>query len=250
MQRDRACLPARVPSYHGRRRPSNITPDVRDAHDRGVYASDGVGRYSHAIRSKRIDLGALMIVAQNLWQNLYLGGRNISACVLGAALWLFASAIAANAAHIDIVALGASNTAGYGVGTAAAYPAQLEALLRAKGYDVTVTNAGVSGDTSAMILARVDSAVPIGTKVVVLQIGIYNDTRTGVSSAENAANIKAAIARVRARGAKVVFVGVASYTAIPKSAYQYDGIHLTEAGHALYAARLLPQVIKEIGGVR
>src|SRR5436305_1064217 len=49
-------------------------------------------------------------------------------------------------ANAQIVALGASSTAGYGVGAAAAYPAQLEAILRAKGRPMSVSAAGVSGD--------------------------------------------------------------------------------------------------------
>ncbi|MDH8442206.1 arylesterase, partial [Klebsiella pneumoniae] len=48
----------------------------------------------------------------------------------------------------QIVALGASNTAGYGVGASAAFPAVLQELLRAKGWPMTVSNAGVSGDTT------------------------------------------------------------------------------------------------------
>ena len=79
--------------------------------------------------------------------------RNIAAYVLGAALWLSAGAVAANAAHIDIVALGASNTAGKGVGSNNAFPALLEAMLRAKGYDVTVANAGISYATRLGIVS-------------------------------------------------------------------------------------------------
>ena len=69
------------------------------------------------------------------------------------------SAISASrAASVNIVALGASNTAGKGVGSGEAFPAQLEAMLRAKGYDAHVTNAGVSGDTTAGMLARLNSS--------------------------------------------------------------------------------------------
>jgi acyl-CoA thioesterase I len=169
---------------------------------------------------------------------------------LGAGLWLGASVIGADAADINVVALGASNTAGYGVGTDAAYPAQLERLLRAKGYDVTVANAGVSGETSAQILGRVDSVVTPGTKVVVLQIFYGNDERHGVSRAETDANTQAAIARISAHGAKVVLAGPTVATTILQSHHQYDGIHLTDEGHALLAARILPQVLQAIGKAR
>jgi acyl-CoA thioesterase-1 len=66
----------------------------------------------------------------------------------------------AHAAEATIVALGASHTYGKGVARNETYPAQLEALLRAKGYAVRVINAGVNGDTTAGMLARLDRAVP------------------------------------------------------------------------------------------
>src|ERR1700722_13988262 len=70
-----------------------------------------------------------------------------------------------------IVALGASNTAGKGVSSSEAYPAQLEAILRARGLSVTVVNAGISGDTTEGMLGRLDQAVPDGTSAVILQPG-------------------------------------------------------------------------------
>lgn len=173
--------------------------------------------------------------------------NSASACLAATAFWLSAGGSGAYAAQIEIVAVGESNTAGYGVGTEAAYPAVLQALLRKKGYDVSVVNAGISGDSSAMILRRLDSAVPAAASLVILQIGYYNDAIYGVSRAENAANIKAAVARLRARGEKVVFVDSSAFAAIPKSDYQYDGLHLAEQGHALFAAHLLPQVVKALG---
>src|SRR5256885_14806264 len=82
------------------------------------------------------------------------------------------------AGHAQVVALGASNTAGKGVAPQSAYPAQLEALLRAKGYNGHVTNAGINGDTTAGMLARLDTTVPNGTRVGNLQPG-GNDLRQG-----------------------------------------------------------------------
>src|ERR1700761_2900648 len=75
-----------------------------------------------------------------------------------------------------VVALGASNTFGKGVSRGQAYPAQLEALLRAKGLNVRVINAGINGDTTGGMLARLDRVVPKGTSVVILQPG-GNDRR-------------------------------------------------------------------------
>ena len=82
--------------------------------------------------------------------------------------------------HARIVALGASSTAGYGVGASSAYPAQLEAILRSRGRPMSVSNAGVSGDTTGGMLSRLSSAVPQGTKIVILQIA-GNDAMKGMS---------------------------------------------------------------------
>ena len=68
--------------------------------------------------------------------------------LLGLAILGFA--FSAEAETIRVVALGASNISGYAVGgTSGAWPARMEAILRAKGYDVTVSNQGVTGDTSS-----------------------------------------------------------------------------------------------------
>jgi acyl-CoA thioesterase-1 len=101
-----------------------------------------------------------------------------------AALLTLAAIASANA---QIVALGASSTAGYGVGAAAAFPAQLEAILRAKGRPMSVSAAGVSGDTTGGMLARLSGAVPAGTKIVILQIA-GNDAMKGMSPVAAAAN--------------------------------------------------------------
>jgi acyl-CoA thioesterase-1 len=76
-----------------------------------------------------------------------------------AAIFIFTSAPAGAA---TIVALGASNTYGKGVARNQAYPAQLEAILRAKGANVRVINAGINGDTTEGMLQRLDRTVPQG----------------------------------------------------------------------------------------
>src|SRR5947209_16158634 len=82
----------------------------------------------------------------------------------------------AGIAHAQIVALGASNVAGRGVSSSEAFPAQLERMLAAKGYSAHIVNAGVNGNTNADLLARLDQAVPAGTKVGLLGThgGRYN----------------------------------------------------------------------------
>jgi acyl-CoA thioesterase-1 len=147
----------------------------------------------------------------------------------------------AQAATINIVALGASNTAGKGVGASAAWPAQLEGMLRAKGYDVNLTVSGTMGATSEVILSGVDSAVRPGTQVVIFDTGADNDHKRSVPEGTRRANIAEIAGRIRAHGAKSIKVNYQG------CARQGDGIHLSAAGHAQVAARLLPQVIAAVG---
>ena len=87
--------------------------------------------------------------------------------------------IAATSAHAaTVVALGASNTYGKGVARNQAFPAQLEAILRAKGLNVNVVNAGINGDTTEGMLQRMDSVVSKGVSAVILQPG-GNDATQG-----------------------------------------------------------------------
>jgi acyl-CoA thioesterase I len=153
----------------------------------------------------------------------------------------------ANADPIRIVAIGASNTVGYhseGQG----WTNDLEAALKAKGYDVVLTNMGVIGDTSAGILSRAGS-IPAGTKVVLYDVGGGNDKDSG-ESGSTAAN-KAAIAqRIRATGAKPIFVGYRSLVGSEGGGGWRQGDphhHITTQSHARVAAALLPQVIAAIG---
>jgi acyl-CoA thioesterase-1 len=116
-------------------------------------------------------------------------------------------------------------------------------MLRAEGYDVSISNAGISGDTTSGMLARLDSAAPSGTRIVIYAIYNYNDSRRGLSPAEHAANVHAIVSRLHARG--IVAISAAQYfNGLPR---QSDGIHLTAEGHAQFAARLLPQVISVLG---
>lgn len=148
---------------------------------------------------------------------------------------LAASTLAASP-HV-VVAIGASNTSGFGVGEQAAYPARLEALLRACGFDVRVVNAGVSFETTNGMLGRLDRDVPDGTRVVILQPG-GNDRRFFVSHKQRSANIEAMRQRLRRRGIpSLVYDPV-----FPAEAYQWDRIHLSAERHRLIAAELAPKV--------
>jgi acyl-CoA thioesterase-1 len=150
------------------------------------------------------------------------------------------------AASAQVVALGASNTQGHGVGAAAAFPAQLQGLLKAQGVNVTVANAGVFGDTTAGMLARLGSAVPNGAKVVVVQYG-GNDARKGISSAQKQANINEIESRLRARGIKIVDADAPTSAALRAGLKQADNIHLTAEGHRQVAQNVLSAVA---GGLR
>jgi acyl-CoA thioesterase-1 len=142
------------------------------------------------------------------------------------------------AAALNIVAIGASNTSGFGVGTQNAYPAQLEALLRKKGIDAHVTNAGVNGDVTAGMLSRLDGVVPRGTDIVILQPGA-NDLRFFGTKERRSANIAAMEARLRARGIRVIVYDPAN---IPPDFYQWDHIHFNASAHARIAATLAAEI--------
>jgi acyl-CoA thioesterase I len=150
-------------------------------------------------------------------------------------VWL---TISSQAAPVRIVAIGASNTHGWYVGNAGAYPTQLQVLLRAKQIDAQITNAGVPFDTTAMMLRRLDREVPDGTDIVILQPGA-NDLRFLGTREQRAINIAEMERRLRARGIKVVVYD----EEIPLRYYTLDFIHLTREGHAMIAAALLPRLI-------
>ena len=153
----------------------------------------------------------------------------------------------ANAAQV--VALGASNTAGKGIGKhpdgvprSQAYPAQLQRMLNAQGCRVTVLNAGKAGDTTRGMLARLPGAMAKDTKVVIFQAG-GNDARKGQSGAyENAAAIRNMVA---ARGAKLVTMGNLKSIA---GAYRLpDGQHFSVEGHVAFANSVLSEVRSALG---
>jgi acyl-CoA thioesterase-1 len=167
-------------------------------------------------------------------------GRAIAPVV--AALVSMMTPAHAETVPITIVAIGASNTWGWGVGRQKAYPERLEALLKASGYDTRVTNAGVIFDTTAGMLRRLDSAVPDGTKIVILQPG-GNDLRFFGTKERRAANIAAMESRLRARNIEVIVFD----PVFPPEHYQWDRIHITSEGHAAIASQLLPQITAIVG---
>jgi acyl-CoA thioesterase I len=171
-----------------------------------------------------------------------------------------------------IVALGDSLTAGLGVAPDEAYPARLEQRLRREGYPYRVINAGVSGDTTAGGLRRVDWVLRSGPEITIVALGA-NDGLRGQSPQAMRANLEAIVARLQTAGARVLLAGMrlppnygAEYTtqfeavfpAVARSAKialvpflldgvaadprlnQPDGIHPTAAGHQMIADHLWP----------
>lgn len=131
--------------------------------------------------------------------------RLLAAALVLAALGV-ASPTSAHGAGV-IAVLGDSLTAGLGVAADEAFPALLEARLRREGYDYRVVNAGVSGDTTAGGLRRVDWVLRAKPDVVVVALGA-NDGLRGQSPAAMRDNLAAIIARLQAAGVQVLLAGM------------------------------------------
>jgi acyl-CoA thioesterase-1 len=173
-----------------------------------------------------------------------------------------------------VVALGDSLTAGLGVAADEAWPARLGARLRREGYPHRVVNAGVSGDTSAGGLRRLDWALRSQPEIVIVALGA-NDGLRGLPVDALAENLERIVERLRAAGVRVLLAGmrmppnygdaytrafaqayaaVARRTGVPLVPFlldgvaadpalnQADGIHPNAAGHQAIADRLWPHL--------
>jgi acyl-CoA thioesterase-1 len=191
-------------------------------------------------------------------------------------LWL--SVAQAGTQPIRILAFGASITAGYGLDAADSLPAQLEAALRAHGIDATVINSGVSGETSAGGLARLDWALADNPDLVIVDLG-GNDALRAIDPKTTEANLDAIVARLKAEKRGVLIAGMlappnlgadyqAAFNAVfPAVAARYDvmlypflldgvatdpalnqedGIHPNAAGVKVIVERMLPAVLEAI----
>lgn len=175
---------------------------------------------------------------------------------------------------IRIVAYGDSLTAGYGLAAEHAFPARLEAALRARGADVIIVNAGVSGDTASAGLARLDWTLAEPADGVILELGA-NDALRGIDPRETRAALEAIMTRFKERGMPVLIAGMAAPRNLgqayidafdpifPELAVRYgallypffldgvvgvaalnqaDGIHPTPAGIDVIVDRIMPHV--------
>jgi len=138
--------------------------------------------------------------------------RRVSLVALLVAILLCAAAQPKSEAkeqEMVIVALGDSLTAGLGLPQSESFPAKLEATLKAQGRNVTMVNAGVSGDTVSAALDRLDWALPPNTSAVIVELG-GNDALQGIPSAEIETSLAKIIERVKAKGLPVLIAGIES----------------------------------------
>ncbi|TCK23811.1 acyl-CoA thioesterase-1 [Ancylobacter aquaticus] len=175
---------------------------------------------------------------------------------------------------LRIVAFGDSLTAGYGLAASQAFPVRLQAALAAKGHEVVIENAGVSGDTTSAGLARLDWSIPETADGVILELGA-NDALRGLDPAIPERSLDAILARLKERGIPVLMAGMrappnlgAAYQKrfdgiYERLAQKYDvalypffldgvagnktmnlpdGVHPTAAGVDIIVARMLPAV--------
>jgi acyl-CoA thioesterase-1 len=127
--------------------------------------------------------------------------------VIAAGMLLCGLTESANARTIQIVGLGDSLMAGYQLPPGDGFPAKLEAALKARGIDVVIADAGVSGDTTSGGLSRVDWSVPDGTDGVILELGA-NDALRGIPPEDSETNLDAIIGRLSARNIPVLLAGM------------------------------------------
>ena len=192
---------------------------------------------------------------------------------------LLAPAAAAAATERTIVAFGDSLTAGYGLPQPDAFAARLDAALDAAGIKARVVNAGVSGDTSAGGLARIDWLLAEKPDRVIVELGA-NDALRGLDPEETRRNLGAIIERIKGAGARVLLAGMRAppnmgreYAAefdriFPELAKRHkvplypffldgvaadpalnqaDGIHPNAKGVAVIVDKILPPLLRALG---
>jgi acyl-CoA thioesterase-1 len=125
---------------------------------------------------------------------------------LGAAL-ACALALTAHAAQVRLLVLGDSLASGYGLPQDQGFEAQLEAALKAHGYDVKIIDGAVSGDTSAGGLARLDWVLAENPQAAIVELGA-NDGLRGLGPKEMRANLAAILDKLQARHVKVLLAGM------------------------------------------
>ena len=145
--------------------------------------------------------------------------------ISAALVFVFLAIQTALATPVTILALGDSLTAGLGLETPEAFPARLEAALKAKGFDVRIVNAGVSGDTAAAGLARLDWALSDDVGGLIVELGA-NDALRGLDPAQTEAALDAILAKAAARKLPVLVAGMQAPPNLgPDYAAAFDAIY-------------------------
>lgn len=135
--------------------------------------------------------------------------------VLGSAGW---------AKSLKLVVFGDSLTAGYQLAPGEAFPDQLELALKEKGYQVEVTNASVSGDTTSGGLSRLDWSVGSDADAVIVELGA-NDMLRGLPPETTKSNISQIVRRLKEKGADVLLTGMMAQRNLGEAyAAQFDGL--------------------------
>ncbi|MGH9323190.1 MAG: arylesterase [Vicinamibacteria bacterium] len=152
------------------------------------------------------------------------------------------------AAQKKIVAFGDSLTAGYGIGLDEAYPAVLQRLLDAEGYPYEVVNAGVSGDTSAGGVRRLDWVLDgRDVEILILALGA-NDGLRGLPPSEMKKNLAEIIEHAKSRGVRVLLAG---FEAPPgaRDVYIQDFVAVFPELASEHEIALMPSLLHDIAGV-
>lgn len=158
------------------------------------------------------------------------GGRRrwrwaLSAYGLVALLVNLVATMPVAAEPIRLLAFGDSLTAGYGLAAEDSFPNRLEKALRQRGYDVDVINAGVSGDTSAGGVARLDWVLSDRPQAAVVEFGA-NDGLRGLDPEQTYRNLEAIVTRLRGEGVRVLVAGMRAPPNLGRE-YQaaFDAVH-------------------------
>jgi acyl-CoA thioesterase-1 len=165
--------------------------------------------------------------------------------LIAALLLLGGAGAAARAQEPVILAFGDSLTAGLGVRPEDAYPALLQARLRGAGYPHRVVNGGVSGDTTAGGLRRVDWALKVQPAVVILELGA-NDGLRGQPLANIQDNLEQLVRRFQAAGAQVLLAGMRLPPNYGAYAQQFERVYGQVAKRT--GAVFMPFFLDGVGG--
>lgn len=148
---------------------------------------------------------------------------------------------AASTAPVTVLALGTSLTQGYGLPPGTEFPVVLAARLKRAGVAVRIVNAGVSGDTSADALSRLDWSLADYPQAAILELG-SNDALRGLEPADTEKNLSAILAKLRAAHVPVLLLGMKAPRNLgPEYVAAFDPIYARLAGK--YGALLYPFIL-------